>query len=34
MIWRDPWEYAYDEGYQIVQGLYAISSGGLFGVRT
>lgn len=31
MIWRDPWKYATDEGYQIVQGLYAIASGGLFG---
>ena len=32
MIWLDPWAYANNEGYQIVQGLYAISSGGLFGV--
>lgn len=32
MIWLDPWEYATAEGYQIVQGLYAISTGGLFGV--
>lgn len=32
MIWLDPWKYATDEGYQIVQGLYAIASGGLFGV--
>lgn len=32
MIWLDPWKYASDEGYQIVQGLYAIASGGLFGV--
>jgi len=31
MIWRDPWPYASNESYQIVQGLYAISSGGLFG---
>lgn len=31
-IWLDPWKYANDEGYQIVQGLYAIASGGLFGV--
>ncbi|EEH99531.1 MULTISPECIES: FtsW/RodA/SpoVE family cell cycle protein [Clostridium] len=31
-IWLDPWKYASNEGYQIVQGLYAISSGGLFGV--
>lgn len=28
-IWQDPWNY--DVGGQIVQGLYAISSGGLFG---
>lgn len=32
MIWLDPWKYATAEGYQIVQGLYAISTGGLFGV--
>ena len=32
MIWRDPWQYANDESYQIVQGLIAISSGGLFGL--
>ncbi|AYE34132.1 FtsW/RodA/SpoVE family cell cycle protein [Clostridium septicum] len=32
MIWLDPWKYANDQGMQIVQGLYAISSGGLFGV--
>ncbi|GAB6168495.1 FtsW/RodA/SpoVE family cell cycle protein [Clostridium carnis] len=32
MIWRDPWKYANDEGHQIVQGLYAIASGGLLGV--
>ena len=32
MIWRDPWQYANDQGYQIVQGLYSIASGGLFGV--
>ena len=31
MIWRDPWAYRYDEGGQLVQGLYAIASGGLFG---
>ncbi|MBQ1547574.1 MAG: cell division protein FtsW [Lachnospiraceae bacterium] len=28
-IWRDPEKY--DEGYQTLQGLYAIGSGGLFG---
>ncbi|MDS0526227.1 FtsW/RodA/SpoVE family cell cycle protein [Clostridium sp. SHJSY1] len=31
MIWKDPWKYASDQGYQIVQGLYSISSGGMFG---
>lgn len=28
----DPWAYAQDEGWQIIQSLYAIGSGGLFGV--
>ena len=27
----DPWKYASDEGYQVIQSLYAIGSGGLFG---
>lgn len=31
MIWLKPWEYASNESYQIVQGLYAMASGGLFG---
>lgn len=31
MIWRKPWDYASNESYQIVQGLYAMASGGLFG---
>ncbi|SHJ15970.1 cell division protein FtsW, lipid II flippase [Clostridium amylolyticum] len=31
MIWKEPWKYSNDESYQIVQGLIAISSGGLFG---
>lgn len=31
MIWKDVWKYANDESLQVVQGLYAISSGGLFG---
>ena len=31
LIWRNPWEYPDTEGYQIVQGLYSISSGGMFG---
>lgn len=32
MIWRNPWEYGYDQGLQLVQSLIGISSGGLFGV--
>ncbi len=31
-LWRDPWSYPRDGGYQIIQSLYAIGSGGLFGV--
>ncbi|NRY60706.1 FtsW/RodA/SpoVE family cell cycle protein [Clostridium beijerinckii] len=31
LIWRDPWKYKDTTGYQIVQGLYSISSGGMFG---
>lgn len=30
-IWKDPFEYANDQGFQVVQGLFAIASGGLFG---
>lgn len=30
-VWLDPWTYARDQGYQIVQALYAVSSGGIFG---
>lgn len=30
-VWLDPWVYARDQGYQIVQALYAVSSGGIFG---
>lgn len=30
-IWRDPWADPNDAGYQIVEGLYSISSGGMFG---
>lgn len=30
-VWLDPWRYAQDQGYQIVQALYAVSSGGIFG---
>lgn len=32
MIWRNPWEYGYDQGMQLVQSLIAIASGGFFGV--
>ena len=32
MAWLDPEAYPTDEGYQIVQSLYAIGSGGLFGL--
>ncbi len=31
-IWRDPWAYYNGSGYQIVQGLLALASGGLLGV--
>ena len=30
-IWINPWAYANNEGYQIVEGLYSISSGGMLG---
>ena len=30
-IWRDPWSDPNGGGYQIIQGLYAISSGGMLG---
>lgn len=30
-IWKDVWAFANDEGYQIVQSMIAIASGGLFG---
>lgn len=32
MTWRDPFSSSSDEGYQIVQSLYAIGSGGLSGL--
>ena len=32
MSFTNPWKYANDEGYQLVHSLYAIGSGGLFGV--
>ena len=31
MIWKNLWEYKYDESLQIVQGLYGISAGGFTG---
>ena len=30
--WRDPFSYSSDEGYQIIQSLYAIGSGGVLGL--
>lgn len=30
-IWLDPWKYIDDKGYQIVQSLFSIGSGGFFG---
>ncbi len=30
-IWLDPWQYANNESYQLVQGLFGLASGGLFG---
>ncbi len=32
LVWRDPWAYPRDGGYQIIQSLYAIGSGGLLGL--
>ena len=29
--WLDPWRRAHDEGYQMVQAMYALASGGWFG---
>lgn len=31
MIWLHPWDYVYNESYQLVQSMYAIATGGLFG---
>ena len=31
--WFDPWSYAQDKGYQTVQGLLAVGSGGFLGGR-
>lgn len=33
-IWLNPWPVGNGDGYQIVQSLYALASGGLFGVGT
>ena len=30
-LWLNPWDYPLDGGYQIIQSLYAIGSGGLLG---
>ena len=32
MAWLDPFAYPSDSGYQVIKSLYAIASGGLFGV--
>ena len=32
LVWQDPWAYPRDGGYQIIQSLYAIGSGGLLGL--
>lgn len=31
-IWLDPWKYALGSSYQIVEGMYSIAAGALFGV--
>lgn len=31
-IWLDPWPVGHDEGFQIVQSLYALAAGGVLGV--
>lgn len=31
LVWKDPLSYSSEGGYQVLQGLYAIGSGGLFG---
>ena len=32
VIWLDPWKYKLGESYQIIEGMYSIAAGGLFGV--
>lgn len=31
MIWQNPWKYRSDQSYQVVQSMYSIAWGGLFG---
>jgi cell division protein FtsW (lipid II flippase) len=31
MVWLDPWTYADDQGYQIVQSLFGLANGGILG---
>ena len=31
MIWQNPWKYAHDQGLQLVQSMFSIASGGMFG---
>jgi cell division protein FtsW (lipid II flippase) len=31
MVWLDPWTYANDDGYQIVQSLFGLANGGILG---
>jgi len=31
MVWLDPWTYATNEGYQIVQSLFGLANGGILG---
>ncbi len=31
MVWLDPWTYASDQGYQIVQSLFGLANGGILG---
>lgn len=31
MIWQDPWPYIDNKGYQIIQSMFSITSGGFFG---
>ena len=31
LVWAEPEKFSRDGGYQVVQGLYAVGSGGVFG---